>query len=869
MQLRRLLLAAAAGVLLAPVPARAQRLPGTVTPEHYDLAFNIHLARSRFDGRTGIDVRVAQPTTTIRLNALDLSIRTATIAAGGRTQTASVTMNRGDETATLTVPAAVPAGPARIEIAYDAMLNQNLRGLYESRTDERTYAVTQFESTDARRAFPCFDEPAFKATFSLTVTAARGDIAISNGRMTSDTPGPLPTQHTMTFSPTAKMSSYLVALAVGDFQCLDGGADGIPIRICATPDKKDLGHIALEASQRVMSYLNRYNTIRYPFGKLDVVAVPDFAAGAMENTGAIFYRETDLLADSRTASLAARKNIYSILAHEMAHQWFGDLVTMAWWDDLWLNESFATWMAPRAVAALEPGWHMDVEAAEESQIALNLDALGATHPIHVDVSTPSEIESVFDRISYEKGASVLRMLESYVGPEVFQKGVNAYLERHKYANATSEDFLGAIEAASGKPVARVIGTFVLQPGVPELDVTAACTDGRQAVTLTQRRFTFDASANGTSRERWQIPVCMKTADGGRPSCLVFSEPTQTVESGGACAPWVFANAGGKGYYRTAYPPEMLRSLARDAERSLTAPERLSLVSDEWALVRAGRHTVANYLDLASGFGREPIAGVLSAIVERFDFIGEYLAADATRAPFRSFVGKLLDPAYSAIGFDRRPADSEDDRSLRNVVLDALGLIAEEPQVVGRARDAVSKALDGSSPLDPILANTLVTIAASHGDAALFDAFRTAAAKASNPQEHYRYLYALADFRDPALVQRALELTATPEIRSQDAAIYLASFFQNEAARDRAWTFVKGRWSELEPKVTISLGDIALVSSLSSFCSAESRDDIRGFFTEHELPAAARALRQTIERIDNCIATRQRQQPALAEWLAER
>jgi aminopeptidase N len=778
-------------ILLAPAVAGAQRLPTTVTPGHYDLALTIDLARSRCEGQTGIDVHVAQPTTTIRLNALELNIRSASITAAGRTERAAVAMNAHDETATLTVPAAIPAGPARIEIAYDAALNTHLRGLYESRSGTRTYAVTQFESTDARRAFPCFDEPAFKATFALTVTADRDDVAIANGRMVRDVPGPAPTQHTMTFAPTPKMSSYLVAVAVGDFQCLEGGADGVPIRVCATPDKKELGRIALEAAQRILIHLDRYHTIRYPFEKLDVVAVPDFAAGAMENTAAIFYRETDLLADSRTASLAARKTVYSILAHEMAHQWFGDLVTMAWWDDLWLNESFATWMAPRVVAALEPGWHMELREADESQIALNLDALSATHPIHVNVNTPAEIESVFDRISYEKGASVLRMLESYVGADALQKGINAYLGRHKYANATSEDFLAAIEAASGKPVARVIGTFVLQAGVPEVAVAASCTNGRMAITLSQRRFTLTAAPGERAIERWQIPVCIKTTAAGAATCTVVADPSQTIHAGEACTPWVFVNAGGKGYYRSAYPPEMIRSLAADAERALTAPERLSLVSDEWALVRAGRHTIANYLDLASGFGAEPMAEVLETVTDRLQFIDQYLTTASTRERFRRFVRTLLDPAYAVLGFDRRAADSEDDRSRRNVLVGALGLIAGDEAVISRARDAVFAALRGSAPLDPIAAATTISIAAAHGDAALFDALQAAAAGNASPQDHYRYLYALPAFRDPLLIERALELARTPAIRSQDAAVYLAAFFGNEAARDPAWKFPEG------------------------------------------------------------------------------
>jgi aminopeptidase N len=852
-------------------PALAQRLPAGVSPEHYDLTFSVDLAAARFSGETGIDVRVARPTSKIRLHALELDITHAAISAGGRTESAKVTLNAEDQTATLTVPRDIPAGPARIEIAYRAPLNDKLRGLYLSRSGNRSYAVTQFESTDARRAFPCFDEPALKATFAVTVSANRGDTVIANGRMLSDTPGPSAAQHTMKFSTTAKMSSYLVALAVGDFQCLEGAADAVPIRICATPDKRDLGHIALDSAQKILSYLNKYNTIKYPFGKLDVVAVPDFAAGAMENTAAIFYRETDLLADSSTASLATRKNIVSILSHEMSHMWFGDLVTMQWWDDVWLNESFATWMAARPAKTLYPEWHMEVSEALENQTALSLDSLKATHPIHVTVDTPAEIESVFDPISYEKGASVLRMVESYVGEDAFRAGVNAYIGKHAYSNATAEDFFQALTDASGKPVDRVMGAFVLQAGVPEVDVTTACANGRTSLTLTQRRLSLD-SASSDGRERWQIPVCLRTAGADRSSCLLLTEPTATMPVGDGCAPWVFANAGGRGYYRSVYTPDAIKAIAPDVETALSAPERLSLVSDEWALARAGRHTVASYLDLVSGFGHESMAQVLGVVTDRLGFIDEYLTTPSNRERFRSFVRSVLQPAYKQTGFDRGADDSEDRRSLRNVIVGALGGIAQDADVVASARSAVAEALEalpGAKPLDPILAGTLVHIAAEHGDAAMFDALARAAEHAVSPEEHYRYLYALPSFTDPGLVKRALDLSVSPTLRSQDTALYLASFFGNGAAREPAWTFIKAHWAELEPKVTIALGDITLAGSLSAFCSVDARDDIKRFFTSHPLPTGGRALQQTFERIESCAAMRQRQQPSLNEWLAPR
>jgi aminopeptidase N len=858
-------------VLTVAASAAAQRLPTTVVPDHYDLTFTIDLAHARFDGRTGIDVRLTQPTDRIKLHALELDITSATVSAGGQSQKASVAMNADEQTVTLTVTKPLPAGTARIDIEYGAALNDKLRGLYLSKGRNRSYAVTQFESTDARRAFPGFDEPAFKATFDLTVVADRGDTAISNGRIVTDTPGPGAAQHTMKFSTTAKMSPYLLAIAVGDFQCLEGGADDVPIRICTTPDKKALAHLALEFAQENLKFLNQYHTIKYPFGKLDIVAVPDFAAGAIENTAAIFYREADLLADSKTASPATKQTIAGILAHEMAHQWFGDLVTMQWWDDLWLNESFATWMGTRPLAAHRE-WHMDVAEARETQTAFGLDSLAATRPIHTTVNTPEEIESVFDPIAYEKGASVLRMIEAYIGEDAFRKGVNAYIEKHKYGNATAEDFFAALTNASGKPVDRVMGTFVMQPGVPQVEVSARCGNGRTEVTIAQRRFTLDAAGAGASRERWQLPVCLKAAGQAGASCSVVTEPTQTLSIGASCAPWVFANAGGKGYYRTVYEPALLKALAPDVETALTPAERLALVSDEWALIRTGRHSVADYLALASGFAREPLADVLGVVTQRLGEIDEDIVSERARPQFRAFVQTLFQPALQAIGFERAAADSEDRRSLRNVLVGALGLIAEDPDVVAKARQTVTDSLQttaGGAALDPILAGTLVTIAAENGDARLFDALMREAAAATDPQIHYRYLFALTAFKNPALIQRALDYAVSPDLRSQDTTLYLGAFFRNAAARDKVWSFVKANWSQLGPKIMIAGGDTNLAASLANFCTAEARDDIQSFFATHKMPTAARTLRQTIERINSCIATKEKQRPALDSWLASR
>ena len=743
----------------------------------------------------------------------------------------------------------VPQGSAQIQIRYRGVLNNRLRGFYSSKTSQRKYAVTQFEATDARRAFPSFDEPAFKATFALTLIVDRGDTAISNGRLLSDTPGPGRTQHTLKFSTSPKMSPYLVAMAVGDFRCIAGSQDAIPIRICATPDKVDLGHIALEATRQILKFYNGYYAIKYPFGKLDIVAVPDFAAGAMENTAAIFFRETDLLADERSASTSTRKNIAGTIAHEVAHQWFGDLVTMQWWDDLWLNEGFATWMSSHPLAAWKPEWNIAVDDASARQRALNLDALKSTHPIHARAETPAEIEESFDTITYEKGAAVLRMIERYVGAEAFRNGVNAYLRAHAYGNATSQDFWTALAAAAGRPVDKILPTFVNQPGAPLIEVSLRCEDNNTITrgVFRQQRFTLEPGANGGAPGTvWQVPVCTKIQGASAPgSCSVLDKEQQVIEVAHGCPSWVFINAGADGYFRTAYAPEMLRAMAPEIETALTAPERLTLVEDEWALVRAGRHAAADYLTIASGFAREQTSGVLALVTARLTFIDDYLTTAATRPKLQSFVGSLFRPTFEALGLDARPDDADDRRELRAVIVSALGTTAADPTVIAQSRAAVERALAGGArPLDPTAASALIDIAARHGDVKLYDALAAAAERAATPEEHYRYLNALPSFRDPVLIERALLESRSSRIRSQDTVSYLSRFFSNAAARDRAWAFLKENWTELEPKIRIAFGDVRLVRALSAFCDPRARDDIREF-----LQRAQPAVRHPHDRRD--------------------
>ena len=510
-------------VLLWASVAGAQRLPQVAVPENYNLTFAPDLNRGNFAGEETIQVKLLKPTSQIVLNSADIDVQDASITSDGATQKATLTFDKEKEMVTLAVEHPLASGLAAVHVRYTGILNSEMRGFYMGKDDHgRKYAATQFESTDARRAFPSFDEPAYKATFDITVIADTEHTVISNTKVISDTPGPGTNKHTVRFSTSPRMSSYLAAVAVGQFEYIEGSADGIPIRIYSTPGKKHLDTFALEATENFVHYFDQYFGIKYPYGKLDLIGLPDFSAGAMENIALITSREALLQLDDQQASLGQRKAVAITISHEIAHQWFGDLVTMQWWDDIWLNEGFATWMEGKPVDAWKPEWNAGLDEVSAGNIlttlgALNVDSLATTRAIQQPAETPDQIQELFDGIAYGKTAAVLRMLEAYLGPEAFRAGVNEYLKEHAYGNSTADDFWSTLAKVSKKPVDTIMPTFVKQPGVPMLSINAQCAGNSTKVSLAQQRYFFDrAKFNAGSDQLWQVPVCMRTsqANGG-------------------------------------------------------------------------------------------------------------------------------------------------------------------------------------------------------------------------------------------------------------------------------------------------------------------------------------------------------------------
>jgi aminopeptidase N len=842
----------------------AQRLPELAVPDNYKLSFAPDFAKNNFAGEESIQVRVLKPTSQLVLNALEIAFESATITSGGTTQKAQVTLDKEKEMATLTVANPIQPGPATIHIRYAGILNDELRGFYLGKdSDGRKYAATQFEATDARRAFPSFDEPAYKATFDVTVTADRGMTVISNTKVISDTPGPGDGKHTVSFATTPKMSSYLVAMVVGNFEYIEGSADGIPIRVYSSPGKKELGSFALDAAENIMRYYNHYFGIKYPYGKLDLIGLADFSAGAMENTGCITFREIILLVDDKHTGIGLKKSVASVIAHEMAHQWFGDLVTMKWWDDIWLNEGFATWMSSKPLEAWKPEWHEELEVVREQGEALNADSLTNTHPIHQKADTPAEILELADDISYGKTAAVLRMLESYLGPETFREGVNAYLKQHAYGNATASDFWNAQSQVSKKPVDKIMPTFVEQPGAPLLSVKNQCSGSSTSVGLAQQRYFYDRTLfNSGNKEVWQIPACLKVAGTEKCELLVQKENTLTLSG---CSPWVFANAGAKGFYRSGYETDAVHSMAKDAETALTPAERIMLLSDIWASVRVNREPIGDYLAIAQGLQADRTTAVLSEMIVQLDFIGEHLVNDADRESYNLWVRQLLSPAAKEVGWEAKPGENVDQNTLRAQLMHALGYTAHDPAVEAEAQKLTAQAMQDPSSVDHELLSAALSITARNGDAAFYDEVLARLKTAKTPEEQFIYQRILTRFSDPKLLQRTLDYAISPDVRSQDALFVIAGVMRNPAGAKLAWDFARAHWNEIA-NLGGAFGGGVIVSAAGSFCDGGMRDEVKDFFTTHHATASERGLKQTLERINYCVDLKAQQGTQLESWL---
>ncbi len=845
--------------MLISAAVHAQRLPNVAIPQHYTLQLTPNLQTATFTGKETIDLTLAQASDVIVLNAWQLKFDAVTAQVDGESLSAVVSFDDNVQQATFHFARRLPAGPVTLKIAYSGTLHGDLRGFYLSKTATRNYAVTQFEPTDARRAFPSFDEPALKATFDVSLIVAQGDTAFGNTNIVSDTPGPGPGEHTIRFARTPKMSTYLVAFVVGDFKCLTGESDGVPIRACATPDKVQLAQFALSGAEFFLHYYDTYFGIKYPMPKLDMIAIPDFEAGAMENFGAITYRETAMLVDEKTASVDAKKVVAVDVAHEMAHQWFGDMVTTKWWDNIWLNEGFATWMSQKPLAAWKPEWDIPQDQASELNKTLDLDGGRVTRTIRARADTPAEINEMFDGITYGKAAAVLLMTENYLGDQVFRAGVHSYLQAHMYGNATAEDFWSALQQSSGKPVDKIMESLVTQPGVPLLTF-GRVHDGR--VQVTQKRFVLNPQETKDQQQSWTLPVCMKNK-AAQSDCPILSAAGQRLQVPDAEV--FYGNAGGKGYYRSRYDSAEYQDLLRRVESSLTPPERITFLGSQWALAHAGIATVGDFFDLAAAVRDDSSPFVIDTVTTAVRNIDQKVASTPQEhAQIASWVRENFAPALSRLGLPAA-ADSAGKNLLRATLFELVGDIGADPQIILQARQMAQQYLRQPASVDATLADRALKVAAQNGDAAFFDQLQAIYQTSGDPQLRIHALRALARFRDPALVVRTMEYASSAKVRNQDAIGLVQIEMSDRRTRDTAWQWMQQNWSLVQAQIT-TWGGGYLVASTGSFCSQERASQVKAFFEQNRVQATAHALNRAQDNIADCVDLRAAQSANLEQWL---
>jgi puromycin-sensitive aminopeptidase len=852
----------------APPDERSYRLPKTVLPERYELTLAPDLSAFTYTGEERVAVRVNEPVSEILLNAAeDLEIYEAALTnAEGTRLTGTVTMVPEEERARIALSGTAALGAWTLELKFNGILNDKLAGFYRStytdaNGEQQIIATTQMEAVDARKAFPCWDEPEMKAVFSVTLIVDDGLMAVSNGQQVSETPlgnG----KKAVTFADTIKMSTYLVCFVVGKLEATDAvDVDGTPLRIIFVPGKRHLADFALEVGAFTLRFFADYYGIPYPGDKLDMIALPDFAAGAMENLGAITYRETALLVDTNTASHADLERVADVIAHEIAHMWFGDLVTMKWWNGIWLNEAFATFMEMLAVDAFKPEWQRWNTFSISRSSAMLTDGLRSTRSIELPVRWPEECESMFDILTYEKGAAVLRMLEQYLGAEEFQKGIALYLKSHEYGNAETTDLWDAIEEATGEPSRRIMDSWIFQGGHPVVSV--AKTDDGKGLTLSQQRFRYLASDDDTS-VRWQVPVMLrvKTADGLETRKVLLDDASTTVDFG-APVDWVVANERGSGFFRTRYTPDLLTAMTASLQDGLSPVERFNLVSDTWASVTAGLTPVTDFLALARLFTNETDRNVWVALLGGLEVLNRYLAP-ADRPKLQALVRDLVGPSVARLGWERQAGEADLTAQLRGTLIATLGTTGEDPAIQARARELHAAYVNDRSAVDRDVVPAVIAITAHTGTAADYELFWSRYKAAATPQEETRYLFNLASFPDRGLLQRTLDAALTSEIRTQNAPFLIGSAMGNLEAGELAWRFVKAHWDEMVARFPDNT-HVRMLAGITALSTPELVEEIEEFFSVPRVKQGQKTLDQHLERLRINLAFRQREGSKLASY----
>jgi len=783
------------------------------------------------------------------MNASELEVSSASLThEGGLIAVERIEHDEELERLTLHLSSTVALGAAQIELDFTGILNDKLRGFYRSTYEDdagqtRTLATTQFESTSARRAFPCWDEPDLKATFdvALTVDAAYtaiscqseiGDEDLGDGR------------HRVSFATTPLMSTYLLAFIVGELEATEAvDAGGVPMRIIHVPGKGHMTQFALDAGKFAMDWLTEYFGIPYPGDKCDMVAIPDFAAGAMENLGCVTYREVLLLVDPDRTTQPEQQRAVDVIAHELAHMWFGDLVTMKWWNGLWLKEAFATFMEMLVCDAYRPEWNRWTDFGLSRSGAFRVDSLANTRPIEFEVHSPEDAEGMYDILTYEKGAAVVRMLEQFLGAEEFRSGVHHYLSRHAFANTETHDLWDALEETTGQPVRRIMDSWIFQGGFPLVDVSLA---DDATLRLTQQQFRFSGSTDAT----WSVPVVISCGrNGARSDSRFLLEGPEATVGPDSEPDWVLVNAGASGFYRVGYSPELLAGLL-DHLSDLDPIERYGVVDDLWARMIAGAATLPEVMSALAMFSEETDVSVWQRVLAVVESVSRLSSSDRS-ADIAAFTRRLCAPALDRLG--PVPVSGESDRTneLRAALLRVMGTTGADADTIARGRE-----LFDEPDADPSLAAAALAIVCENGTSEDYAEVLRRYESAETPQTERRHLFALARFPAPEQMTQTLHMVSAGTVRTQEVGQLIALGMQNEHVGEQVWTFVAEHWDDLNARLPAN-SIPRLVSGITALTRDELARQITAFLDAHPVPQGELLVKQSVEQMHTNVELRAR------------
>ncbi len=833
----------------------AMQLDKSVTPTAYAVELTVNPNRESHIGNVKIDLKLAAATNQIRLSARDLKIGMAELTpAGGHPQRAVVERD-SEHTVILRFKRSLPAGTAKLEMAFSGHIeSKDTDGLFRQKDGNEWYAFTQFEATGARSAFPCFDEPGWKTPWTLSLRVPQDHVAVANSPMVSETPVEKGWK-IVRFAPTKPLPTYLVAFGVGRFDVVDGGSlRDMPIRFITPKGRGPDARYAAEVTASIVDRLERYFGMPYPYEKLDSMVLPlTVGFGAMENAGLITYRSSLMLAAPEFETAHFKRDYVAVAAHELAHQWFGNLVTMKWWDDLWLNESFASWMGDKITDQVKPEWNWGVESAYARANAMQADRLASARKIRQPVTTYHDLGNAFDGITYSKGQAMLTMIESWMGPEKFRDGVRRYMKTHAWGNATAEDFIKAVAGDSPK-VAASFRSLIDQPGIPRLDLTSRCDNGNTRLSIKQSRW-------GGGNQHWTLPFCY-SADGAATKCEVIETPQTEITLAG-CPIVLDANPGGVGYYRPIYPKGGLMALLDGPIDSKNLNGLLATLDDVQAQFNSGDLPATEALAIAERYAAHPRREVVEQTTEIVE-AAERLLEAKQRPAFAALVRKIYGPRLAALGLDEKPGESDDDQMLRANLIRLIGKLGDDPQLAQEATRRARSWLADRKAIAGSLVEPILVAAARHGDASLFDALVKAVRTSKDRAELRRLYQALGSFSDPVRAAAARKLTLAPELDPREAMTILSEGGRDSLLAADTWAFLQSNFDELAKRLPRDY-PAGFPHKVSHLCEAGARQELASFMGKRadKYEGGPRDLALALESIDQCLATRKQQSASLA------